>query len=228
MAFTVCCEQGTYPPVIFPKGSLQRAQVFRSTMKMDRNYGVIKKVRLQVEDAEDGQVWHCHEVKLQHKKNKESIEFPFLQLFTNVEGCTVAELPVLTTSCAFLSVKEYILTITTGKNSASSTNIDVYVTLWGSLGDTGRRKLTRKGEKLFSKGKVDIFRIEAVNIGLLQALNVEKGKGPDWQLEKITVREASVEGKEIVFLAHKWLKSGTNPSVTLNITGDLKLISYRK
>ncbi|XP_074134524.1 lipoxygenase homology domain-containing protein 1-like isoform X1 [Sminthopsis crassicaudata] len=54
MAFTVCCERGTYPPVIFPKGSLRRAQVFRTIMKMDRNYGVIKKVRLQVEDAEDG------------------------------------------------------------------------------------------------------------------------------------------------------------------------------
>ncbi|XP_072460708.1 lipoxygenase homology domain-containing protein 1-like isoform X3 [Notamacropus eugenii] len=218
MAFIVCCERGTCTPVILPKGSLQRAQIYKTTMEMNSNYGAIKKVRLQVEDAEDGEVWHCHEIKLQHKKSKESIEFPFLQLFTNVEGCTVAELPVLTASCAFSTVKEYTLFITTGKTSTSNTNMNVYVTLRGSLGDTGRRKLTRKGEKLFTKGKVDMFRVDAVDIGLLQALDVEKGKGPDWQLEKITVREASMEGKEIVFLAHKWLKSGTNSAITLNVT----------
>ncbi|XP_074056585.1 lipoxygenase homology domain-containing protein 1-like isoform X2 [Macrotis lagotis] len=218
MAFTVCCERGSCAPVIFPKGSLRRAQIYRTKMEMDRNYGSIKKVRLQVEDAEDGDVWHCHEVKLQHKKNKESIEFPFLQLFTSVEGCMVAELPVLTANCAFSTVKEYTLSITTGKISTSSSNMDVYVTLLGCLGDTGRRKLTRKGVKLFTKGKVDMFRIEAVDIGRLQALYVEKGKGPDWHLEKITVREASMEGKEIVFLAHKWLKSGTNSAITLKVT----------
>nr|XP_020861600.1 lipoxygenase homology domain-containing protein 1 isoform X4 [Phascolarctos cinereus] len=217
MAFIVCCERGTCEPIMFPKSSLRRAQIYRTTMEIDRNYGAIKKVRLQVEDAEDGEVWHCHEVKLQHKKNKESIEFPFLQLFTNVEGCTVAELPVLTANCAFSTVKEYTLSITTGKTSTSRTNIDVYITLRGSLGDTGRRKLTRKGEKLFTKGKVDTFRVDAVDIGLLQALDVEKEKGPDWHLEKITVREASMEGKEIVFLAHKCLKSGTNSAITLNV-----------
>ncbi|XP_007487181.2 lipoxygenase homology domain-containing protein 1-like isoform X1 [Monodelphis domestica] len=218
MSLTICCERGTCAPVIFPKGSLRRAQTYITMMEMDRDYGAIKKVRLQVEDAEDGEVWHCHEVILQHKKNKERIEFPFLQLFTNVEGCTVSELPVLIANCGFSTVKEYVISITTGKTSKSSTNMDVYVTLWGSLGDTGKRKLTRKGVKLFTEGKVDVFRVEAVDIGLLQMLDVEKGKGSDWHLEKITVREASMQGKEIVFLAHKWLKNGINSKITLNVT----------
>jgi len=51
-------------------------------------------------------------------------------------------------------VKSYVLNITTGASPGSGTDADVYVTLQGLLGDTGRRKLIRRGGDNFSKGKV--------------------------------------------------------------------------
>lgn len=51
---------------------------------------------------------------------------------------------------------------------------------------------------------------------------VEKGKGSDWLLEKITVKDSAAAGKETLFIAQTWLKDrrdGKSNSVTLNATG---------
>lgn len=64
--------------------------------------------------------------------------------------------------------------------------------------------------------------MEAVDIGTLQRIVVEKGKGSDWLLEKITVKESAAAGKETLFMAQTWLKDrrdGKCNSVTLNATG---------
>lgn len=42
-------------------------------------------------------------MKLQHRKSKETLEFPCLRDFSDAEGDTVAEFPVLTDGCNFLT-----------------------------------------------------------------------------------------------------------------------------
>ncbi|GAB0182404.1 oxygen-regulated protein 1 [Grus japonensis] len=119
-------------------------------------------------------------------------------------------------------VKSYVLYITTGASPGSGTDADVYVVLQGLLGDTGRRKLIRKGDDNFTKGKVDVFQVEAVDVGILQVVVVEKGKGSDWFLEKIIVKEAAAAGTETLFMAQTWLKDRRDgkrsASVALNAT----------
>lgn len=51
-------------------------------------------------------------------------------------------------------MKSYVLYITTGTSPGSGTDADVYVTLQGILGDTGKRKLIRKVDDNFTEGKV--------------------------------------------------------------------------
>ncbi|XP_043395558.1 oxygen-regulated protein 1 [Chelonia mydas] len=219
MSLTICGEKGTSIPVLFPKGSLKKPEICQTSVELDKKFTSICKVRLEIEDARNGEIWHCHEVKLQHRKSKEILEFPFLWNFTDAEGCTVAELPVLRAGFHFSTVKEYVLYITTAASLESGTDADVYVTLRGLLGDTGRRKLTRKGEDLFTKGKVDVFRVEAVDVGSLQELVVDKGKGSDWHLEKIIVHEPTFAGTKTLFMAQTWLKDGKkSASVALKAT----------
>ncbi|XP_044862525.1 lipoxygenase homology domain-containing protein 1-like isoform X2 [Mauremys mutica] len=219
MSLTICGEKGTSIPVLFPKGSLKKAEICQTSVELDKKFTSICKVRLEIEDARNGEIWHCREVKLQHRKTKEILVFPFLRNFADAEGCTVAELPVLTAGFHFSTVKEYVLYITTAASLESGTDADVYVTLRGLLGDTGRRKLTRKGEDLFTKGKVDVFRVEAVDVGSLQELVVDKGKGSDWQLEKMIVHEPTFAGTKTLFMAQTWLKDGKkSASVTLKAT----------
>lgn len=65
--------------------------------------------------------------------------------------------------------------------------------------------------------------MEAVGIGTLQDIVVEKGKGSDWLLEKIIVKELATAGTETLFMAQTWLKDRhdgkRSASVTLNATG---------
>ncbi|XP_074841891.1 oxygen-regulated protein 1 [Carettochelys insculpta] len=219
MSLTVCGEKGASISVLFPRGSLKKSEICQTSVELDKKFTAICKVRLEIDDARNGETWHCREVKLQHRKSKEILEFPFLRKFAAAEGCTVAELPVLTDGFHFSIVKEYVLYITTAASPESGTDADVYITLRGLLGDTGRRKLTRKGKDLFTNGKVDVFRVEAVDVGSLQDLVVEKEKGSDWQLEKIIVYEPTLAGRKILFMAQTWLKDGKkSSSVTLKAT----------
>ncbi|KAM9387408.1 LOW QUALITY PROTEIN: oxygen-regulated protein 1 [Phaethornis superciliosus] len=176
---------------------------------------------IEIEEAGEGETWYCHEVKLQHRESKNVLEFPFCHNFADEEGGRVAELPVLTAGSPFPAEKNYVLYITTRASPGSRTDSDVYVMLQGLLGDTGRRKLIRKCKDNFSKGKVDVFQVEAVDIGNL-GMVVEKGKGSDWLLEKIIVKESAASGTETLFMAQTWLKDRhggkRSASVTLNAT----------
>ncbi|XP_035174463.1 oxygen-regulated protein 1 isoform X2 [Oxyura jamaicensis] len=221
MSLTVCGEKGACTSVIFAKGSLKKKHVYETSIELNKKFNTIFKVRLEIEEAGEGETWHCREVKLQHRESKILLEFPFCCNFADDEGVRVAERPVLTDDSPFPAVKSYVLYITTGASPGSGTDADVYVMLQGILGDTGRRKLVRKGDDNFTKGKVDVFQVEAVDIGTLQRMVVEKGKGSDWLLEKITVKELAAAGKETLFMAQTWLKDrrdGKSNSVTLNAT----------
>ncbi|XP_062987373.1 oxygen-regulated protein 1 [Elgaria multicarinata webbii] len=221
LTLTVCDDKGASASVFISKGSFKRAEAYQASLELDKKFHTMCKVRLEVQDT-DGEMWCCYEVKLQHRKSKEILEFPCLRDFSDAEGCTVAELPVLTAGSQFLAVKQYVLYISTGSSPESGTDSDVYVTLKGSIGDTGRRKLPRNGEDIFARGKVDVFQVEAVDIGTLHELLVEKGKGSDWHLEKIIVKEPKFAGKETLFMAQTCLRDRTERkqcvSVILNVT----------
>nr|XP_020651634.1 lipoxygenase homology domain-containing protein 1-like isoform X1 [Pogona vitticeps]XP_020651635.1 lipoxygenase homology domain-containing protein 1-like isoform X1 [Pogona vitticeps]XP_020651636.1 lipoxygenase homology domain-containing protein 1-like isoform X1 [Pogona vitticeps] len=221
LVLTVCDDKAMSASVFIPKGSFKRAEAYQASLELNKKFIMMCKVRLEAEDT-GGETWHCREVKLQHRQSKEILQFPCLRDFSDAEGCTVVEFPVLIAGCSFLTVKEYVLFISTDSSPGSGTDSDVYVTLKGSMGDTGKRKLPKKGEDIFVKGKVDVFQIEAVDIGTPYELLVEKGKGSDWHLEKIVVKETNFIGQEILFAAQTWLRDRPDrkrcASVTLNVT----------
>ncbi|KAM3841839.1 oxygen-regulated protein 1 [Vipera latastei] len=221
LILTVCDDKGTSSSVFIPKGSFKRAKSCHTSLELDKKFNKICKIRLEVEDSER-ETWHCQEVRLQNKKSKETLEIPCCRDFPDNKGCTVAEFPILITGTRFLTVKQYILYISTDSAPKSGTDSDVYVTLKGTMGDTGQRKVFRNGQECFSEGKVDIFPIEAVDIGTLCQLIVEKGKGSAWHLQKVIVKEPQCEGKETLFMTQTWLKDTTEKkkyaSITLSAT----------
>ncbi|ETE71768.1 XK-related protein 4, partial [Ophiophagus hannah] len=228
LILTVCDDKGTSAAVFIPKGSFKTAKIYQTSLELDKKFNKICKIRLEIEDS-DRETWHCHEVKLQNKKSKETLEIPCWRDFPDNKGCTVAEFPILITGTRFLTVKQYILYISTDSAPTSGTNSDVYVTLKGTMGDTGRRKLFRNGQECFSEGNMDVFPIEAVDIGKLYQLIVEKGKGSAWHLQKVMVKEPQCEGKETLFMTQTWLKDTLEKkkyaSLTLNATEGLWKIS---
>ncbi|XP_041329697.1 oxygen-regulated protein 1 [Pyrgilauda ruficollis] len=228
MSLTVCGGKGTSASVTFPKGSLKKEQIYETSIELSKKFNTIFKVRLEIKESGEGESWHCREVKLQHRETKNVLEFPFCHKFADEEEGRVTELPVLTAGSPFPAVKIYVLYITTGAIPESGTDADVYVMLQGSLGDTGRRKLIRKGGENFIKGKVDIFQVEAVDIGILQRMVVEKGRGSDWLLEKIIVKESASSGAETLFMAQTWLKDRRDGKRSASVTLDATVVQGRR
>ncbi|XP_043545272.1 lipoxygenase homology domain-containing protein 1-like, partial [Chiloscyllium plagiosum] len=223
---TICCKNGSAAPIILKKGSLNRGYTYQTSISIDDQLGAITKVRLEREESKNEDFWHCQKVELHHQSTKETLEFLFLRNLSQVEGFAVAELPLIMSSTNFLTVKEYVLSIITGSSSNLGADSDVYITLKGTLGDTGKRKINTQATN--KETMVNVLIIESVDVGELQALNIQMKRGFDLYLEKIIVQEGKYAMIEHIFMVGEWLynpKDANNVStLTIPIT-ELKLSS---
>lgn len=55
------------------------------------------------------------------------------------------------------SVYKYSIQVTTGWEPGSGTDANVYITLNGEKGDTGKRLLHKSEKELFQEGQVGVF-----------------------------------------------------------------------
>ncbi len=78
------------------------------------------------------------------------------------------------------------------------------------MGDTGERPLTKSetNRNPFEKGKVDVFKIEAVTLKHLKKVRIgHNGKraGAGWFLDKIVVKQEGNPKYDQVFECNRWL-----------------------
>ena len=89
----------------------------------------------------------------------------------------------------------------------AGTDANVSIVIYGDNSDTGQRKLTKKMVNLFEKGQRNAFTLEALDLGQLKRLRIErdnKGFGAGWMLDKVEVR--NLESSEIIaFPCNQWL-----------------------
>ncbi|KAM3928088.1 oxygen-regulated protein 1 [Leptodactylus fuscus] len=213
---TICCEKGHYKPVAFGEGSLMVGQSIH-TVELDGSLGSIQKVRLEMEDNGKDNGWFCKMIQLQHVQSGDILEFPFLQAFGSKDNNLVAELPVLKPSGPLLTVKTYTISISIRQAPKPLTETDLFITLSGTMGSTGRRKVTC-GRKALSSKTVG-FQLETVDIGVIHELLIEKEKQTNLQLEKAVVEEGSFIKNKYIFIAQPWRKEKTKMmSMTLPVT----------
>lgn len=55
--------------------------------------------------------------------------------------------------------------VITGNVQGAGTNANVFVTLYGTTGDSGKRALTQKFRDLFERKQTDKFELEALDLG---------------------------------------------------------------
>ncbi|OCT76820.1 hypothetical protein XELAEV_18032023mg [Xenopus laevis] len=214
---TICCEKGSYDPVVFARGSLKQGATMQSSVNLSRNLGAIHKVRLQMEDGARGESWCCKEVLLQHKQTKNRLEFPFCQHFTSDGNNLVAELPALFSDGPISTVKTYTVFLTTAQSSKKTTDASLFITLHGNLGDSGKRKFFFKGN-VSGKQQGIGFQLEAVDLGVIQEITIEQEKQTKFQLEKVVVEEEQFMKKSYIFIAQQWKHKDKMMSMTLQVT----------
>ena len=55
--------------------------------------------------------------------------------------------------------------VKTGEDRTAGTDANVYITLFGDKGDSGKRPLSAQGKDCFERSKTDVFGFECVEIG---------------------------------------------------------------
>lgn len=102
---------------------------------------------------------------------------------------------------------KYEIIVITGDEKGAGTDANVFVTVYGSNGDSGRRQLRQKFRNLFERGRTDRFLLEMLDMGELQKVRVEHdntGVNPGWLLDRVEVTNTA-NGVTTIFLGGKWL-----------------------
>ncbi|KAM6931491.1 lipoxygenase homology domain-containing protein 1 [Xenentodon cancila] len=110
-----------------------------------------------------------------------------------------------------LEIHSYKVSVRTGDMYKAGTDTNVFLTIYGDLGDTGERKLAKSetSKNKFERGQVDKFTIEAVDLGQVFKIRIRHDNsmvGADWYLDQVEVLD--VETEEVyMFLCERWLST---------------------
>uniref|UniRef100_A0A671PP20 Lipoxygenase homology domain-containing protein 1-like n=1 Tax=Sinocyclocheilus anshuiensis TaxID=1608454 RepID=A0A671PP20_9TELE len=195
---------------------------------------VIEKIRIGHDNQGTNPGWHLDRVEirrlLRKGKGSETTIFPCERWLAKSEddGETVREVvssEIITEKLLrdgtlkhneievedALETHTYKVSVRTGDMHGAGTDANVFLTIYGDLGDTGERKLSKSesnGNK-FERGAVDKFSIEAVDLGQVYKIRIQHDNslaGADWYLDQVEV--VDVETEEVyMFLCERWLST---------------------
>ncbi|XP_055956181.1 lipoxygenase homology domain-containing protein 1 [Patella vulgata] len=185
--------------------------------------GEIYKLQVTRDDTLTWEGWHLEEIRLLDKTSKEEAVFEYnCWLLRNDDGNSlVQELPVYKQNKPLHPVHTYRLSLYTGDHWAGETDSNVFITIFGRHGDTGKRGFYQPIKKplKFRKGQIETFDVQAVDLDDLEKIVVGhdgKGHGAGWYLDKITVTETTGDKSHMqyIFPCGKWLDEGEGDGLT--------------
>ncbi|XP_066195695.1 lipoxygenase homology domain-containing protein 1 [Sylvia atricapilla] len=108
-----------------------------------------------------------------------------------------------------LEVHTYKISVFTGDIYGAGTDANVFLNIYGDLGDMGERKLSKSETNFnkFERGQEDTFTIQTVDLGILYMIKIRHDNSmfsPDWFLEKVEILDETTE-ESFVFLCERWL-----------------------
>uniref|UniRef100_A0A8C4ZN74 Lipoxygenase homology PLAT domains 1 n=1 Tax=Gadus morhua TaxID=8049 RepID=A0A8C4ZN74_GADMO len=186
---------------------------------------VIEKIRIGHDNRGVNPGWHLDRVEirrlLRKGKGSETIIFPCECWLARSEddGETVRELvpsDIITEKLArdgSLKVTEIevedAISVTTGDVYGAGTDANVFLTMYGDLGDTGERKLSKSetNTNKFERGSVDTFTMEAVDLGQVFKIKIRHDNSllsPEWYLDQVEVVDLDTE-EVFLFQCERWL-----------------------
>uniref|UniRef100_A0A8C9SD10 Lipoxygenase homology PLAT domains 1 n=1 Tax=Scleropages formosus TaxID=113540 RepID=A0A8C9SD10_SCLFO len=190
---------------------------------------VIEKIRIGHDNRGINAGWHLDRVEirrlLRKGKGSETVIFPCERWLARSEddGETVRELvpsiivqkkllrdgTLKETEIEVEDALESMVSVMTGDVYKAGTDANVFLTIYGDLGDTGERKLSKSesNRNKFERGSVDKFTIEAVDLGQIFKIKIRHDNTnmyADWYLDQVEV--VDVETEEVyLFLCERWL-----------------------
>ncbi|XP_062056258.1 lipoxygenase homology domain-containing protein 1 isoform X3 [Lepus europaeus] len=189
--------------------------------------GIVEKFRIELPDLgrfykirawhdrrNPGSGWHLERMTLMNTLNKHKYNFNCNRwLDANEDDNEIvremtAEGPTVR---RIMGMARYRVTVCTGELEGAGTDANVYLCLFGDVGDTGERLLynCRNNTDLFEKGNADEFTIESVTMRKVRRVRIRhdgKGSGSGWYLDRVLVREeGQPESDNVEFPCLRWL-----------------------
>ncbi|TFK11366.1 myelin P2 protein-like [Platysternon megacephalum] len=210
-------ENKSSGPIILGSGKHQlfnpnSADTFKINLK---GLGQLYKIRIGHDNSGNDPSWYLEEVRLERMAPTSDREICLTVDCWLAEdqddGDTWTEVAIGMSEKELLSMVIYELHVYTGSKFGAETDSNVYATLIGTRGDSGKRKLHRaKNNKVkFQHGQVDIFFIKAVSLRDLKKLVISHdgtGPGNGWFLDKVVVKfKEEDDDEEVVFPCNRWL-----------------------
>ncbi|XP_068093489.1 oxygen-regulated protein 1 isoform X2 [Hyperolius riggenbachi] len=162
-----------------------------------------------------------HKIRMKDVDTKQEISFypsSVELLGENDLGGDVAEVAAVLPSKAPLTEVVYFVYVKTGDFPASGTDAEVYITIFGDNGDSCKRLLRHSSvPKIFMKGKVNLFKVKALDLGMLTKVHIEHnaaGYGAGWYLDQITIQASDKADIKYLFPCQRWLDSAINGKQT--------------
>ena len=111
-------------------------------------------------------------------------------------------------------VKTYQVDVYTGDKFGCGTDANVYCTIFGDKGDTGKRQLERSETHTnkFERKQLDRFRVQSADLGNIFKMIIghdNSGLGADWLLDRVEVID---DIRTFVFHCEQWLAKGKGDS----------------
>uniref|UniRef100_A0A3Q3WIH2 PLAT domain-containing protein n=1 Tax=Mola mola TaxID=94237 RepID=A0A3Q3WIH2_MOLML len=194
---------------------------------------VIEKIRIGHDNRGTNPGWHLDRVEIRRQlrkgKGSETTIFPCECWLAKSEddGETVRELvpsEIITekllrdgklkkteTEVEDALEHTYKVSVRTGDMHGAGTDANVFLTIYGDLGDTGEHKLAKSenNKNKFERGEVDKFTIEAVDLGQVFKIRVRHDNSmlaADWYLDQVEVVDVETE-EAYMFLCERWLST---------------------
>ncbi|XP_004623680.1 lipoxygenase homology domain-containing protein 1 isoform X2 [Octodon degus] len=176
--------------------------------------GRFYKIRAWHDRKNPGSGWHLERMTLMNTLNKDKYNFNCNRwLDANEDDNEIvremtAEGPTVR---RIMGMARYRVTVCTGEFEGAGTDANVYLCLYGDVGDTGERLLynCRNNTDLFEKGNADEFTIESVTLRKVRRVRIRhdgKGSGSGWYLDRVLVREeGQPESDNVEFPCLRWL-----------------------
>lgn len=114
---------------------------------------------------------------------------------------------------------KYEIIVVTGDEKGAGTDANVFITLFGSNGDSGRRALRQRLRNLFERGRTERFMLELLDMGDLTHVIMEhdsKGLNPSWLLDRVEVTNTA-NAVTTIFLCGKWLDKNRADGLTRRV-----------
>ncbi|XP_054033763.1 lipoxygenase homology domain-containing protein 1 [Dryobates pubescens] len=210
----------------------ERNSVNQFIVELEDVGDIIEKIRIGHNSAGLNSGWHLDRVAIRrllpNGKGSETVTFPCERWLAKSEddGETIRELvpsDIFTEKLMKdgtlkqieeevedpLEVHTYKISVFTGDIYGAGTDANVFLNIYGDLGDTGERKLSKSETNFnkFERGQEDTFTIEAVDLGIVYKIKIRHDNSmfsPDWFLEKVEILDETTE-ETFIFLCERWL-----------------------